>query len=142
MASRDAKGTGDARGKRALSLFVGNASFEDVERFAQVMLVDGEAWWVKAPAPYRAYGNGELPKVSCPVVDISGIEAENFAQMARLVGDCVDVVHGVLNRSGLLTGLEALGGRVESTTPQLRAGQAAHEGTRRVKASRLLEVVA
>lgn len=91
-------------------LFVGNVSPDDVAKRAQVMLVDGERWWIKAPAPYRCYGEGETPKVSCPVVDCSSIpdDDEMLKRMAYVIGDCV-------NLAGLLEGLEALGGRVLTT---------------------------
>jgi len=79
---------------------------------AQVMVIVNERWFVYAPMPYRCQGKGELPKVNCPVVDCSGIAEDLFPKMAQVVGDCVDVQHGVLNRGGLLTGLEALGGVV------------------------------
>ena len=94
-------------GKRVL--FMGKVSPEEAARNAQVMVVVDGRWFIYAPAPYRAHGEGELPEVNCPVVDCSEIPENLFVQMSHVIGDCVDAVHGVLNKSGLLTGLEALG---------------------------------
>ncbi len=105
---KGAEGQGEKR-----ALFFGRVTPDEAVAQAQVMVVVNGRWFIHAPEPYRCNGSGELPVVSCPVVDCSGIPDDLFAQMARVIGDCVDVVHGVINRSGLLTGLEALGAKVQ-----------------------------
>ena len=108
-----------ASGKRAL--FYGRVEPELAARNAQVMVLVGGSpstgsgqghWFVYAPQPYRCNGSGDAPKVSCPVADCSAIPEDKFAEMARVIGGCVDVVHGVINKRGLLTGLEALGASI------------------------------
>lgn len=96
-------------------LYFGKVASDEAARFAQVLLVDRKfvpvRWYIFAPQPYRAHGEGEVPTVICPVVDCTGIPDgdEMTLKMAKIIGRCVDAVHGVLNKSGLLTGLEALG---------------------------------
>ncbi len=75
-------------------------------------------WFAYAPSPYRCNGTGQPPKVTCPVVDASAIDEELFPKMAQVIGDCVDVVHGVIDKRGLLTGLEALGASVARVAVQ------------------------
>lgn len=84
---------------------------------AQVMIVADLSWHIIAPNPYRMHGLGDMipaPKVTCPIVDVRGVPAENDDAMLRVMNSCVDKSAGVLNLAGLLTGLEALGGRVSN----------------------------
>lgn len=100
-------------------LFFGKVTPEEVAARAQVLLVDHSyepvRWYIFAPAPYRAQGTGEVPTVTCAVVDCTAIpnDDESMTRMATVIGRCVDTVHGVINKSGLLTGLAALGAVVE-----------------------------
>lgn len=86
---------------------------EDCIRNAQVLLVEAGRWHVLAPKPYRMHCDSAFmpePVVTCARVDVSGIEDEEG--MSRVMGTCVDPTFGVINLDGLLTGLEALGGKV------------------------------
>lgn len=81
-------------------------------RAAQVIIVTEDTWHLIAPGSLRVHGlSGDIPMpaVTCPVVDVRGVE--DFARMRGIMDVCVDVNAGVINMDGLLTGLEALGGK-------------------------------
>ena len=87
---------------------------DEVVKAAQVVIVAEYSWHVIAPAPYRMHclmSFAPLPAVSCPVVDVKGIADDE--KMAAILKSCTDPIAGVINMDGLLTGLEALGGKVQ-----------------------------
>lgn len=77
--------------KRAL--YFGKVTPNEAAARAQVMVVvDATSsaagrWFIYAPAPYRCQGSGELPVVSCPVVDCSAVSDEKFSEMAGVIGE-------------------------------------------------------
>lgn len=85
----------------------------------QVLIVDGERWHALAPFPWRVHGEWGLEEVlgvvRCPVVDVSAIDPANDIRAGDVIRSCSDARCGVFNLSGLLTGLEALGGVVDRT---------------------------
>ena len=87
---------------------------DEVVKAAQVVIVAEYSWHVIAPAPYRMHclmSFASLPAVSCPVVDVKGIADDE--KMAAILKSCTDPIAGVINMDGLLTGLVALGGKVQ-----------------------------
>ena len=87
---------------------------DEVVKAAQVVIVAEYSWHVIAPAPYRMHclmSFAPLPAVSCPVVDVKRIADDE--KMAAILKSCTDPIAGVINMDGLLTGLEALGGKVQ-----------------------------
>jgi hypothetical protein len=97
---------------------------EDCIRNAQVLIVEAGRWHVLAPKPYRMHGDSTFmpePVVSCARVDVREIADE--AGMSRVMGTCIDPTFGVINLDGLLTGLEALGGKVSRVPAKSEQGE-------------------
>jgi hypothetical protein len=53
-----------------------------------------------------------MPKMTCPIVDIRPVRIDDDERLAQVMKHCTDQTAGVINMSGLLTGLEALGAKV------------------------------
>lgn len=78
---------GEGRKKEAMSgqavvlgkkkmVFVSSETPDEVVKRAQVVIVSDGRWHLIGPAPFRAHGLGAaipLPKVTCPVVDVSRV---------------------------------------------------------------------
>lgn len=99
-------------------VFVSSETPDEVVKRAQVVIVSDGRWHLIGPAPFRAHGLGAaipLPKVTCPVVDVSRVRDD--LRMKQVMDACVSVHAGVINLDGLLTGLEALGGIVLRSQP-------------------------
>lgn len=97
-------------------VFSASAAPDECVKAAQVVIVAEFSWHVIAPAPYRMHcllSFAPVPAVACPVVDVKGVQDDEG--MAKLIRTCTDPSAGVLNLDGLLTGLEALGGKVCKT---------------------------
>jgi len=87
---------------------------DECVKAAQVLIVGEFSWHVVAPAPYRMHclmSFAPVPVVNCPVVDVRGVADDEG--MAQIIKTCTDPSAGVINLDGLLTGMEALGGKVE-----------------------------
>lgn len=102
-------------------VMMGTAPLEECVRRAQVLIVGGESWHLIGPAPYKMHclnSFAPVPVVNCPAVDVRGVKDDEG--MGRVIQGTVDANAGVFNLDGLLTGLEALGGRrvgLDTATP-------------------------
>jgi hypothetical protein len=104
-------------------VFVANEVPDECVAHAQVAIISNLSWHLIAPNPYRAHGMSEalpLPKVACPIVDVRSVTDDEA--MMKVMSACVDKTAGVINLSGLLTGLEALGA-VVTQKPVLTAAE-------------------
>lgn len=94
-------------------VFSASAVPDEVAQAAQVVIVGEFTWHVIAPAPHRMHcllSFAPVPQVNCPVVNVAGVK--NDEGMASVIRACTDPTAGVINLDGLLSGLEALGGKV------------------------------
>jgi hypothetical protein len=94
-------------------VFTASDTPDECVRNAQVLVVGEFSWHVIAPAPFRLHcllSFAPVPQVRCAVVDVHGVTDDG--KMAELIRTCTDPSAGVINLDGLLTGLEALGGKV------------------------------
>ena len=94
-------------------VFSSSAIPDECVRHAQVAIITEATWHLIGPEPYRAHGVMDvmpMPVVTCPVVDIRLVQDEE--KMALVMNSTTDRAAGVINMSGLLTGLEALGAKV------------------------------
>jgi hypothetical protein len=96
-------------------VFVSTEVPEECIQRAQVAIVTDNGWHLLAPIPYRCHGLDKfvpMPKVNCPIVDIRPVRMDDDDKMMAVMASCVDRSTGVINMSGLLSGLEALGAKV------------------------------
>ncbi len=104
----------DTQGKELM--LVSTEVPEDCIRRAQVAIVTENGWYLLVPGA-RITGLSKwvpLPKVTCPVVDITPIRMDDDDKMMKIMSVCVSKTAGVINLAGLLIGLEALGAKVTS----------------------------
>lgn len=95
-------------------VMTGAAALEDCVKRAQVLIVGEHSWHLIGAKPYRMHclsSFAPVPAVRCPRVDVGGVKDDE--RMGRIMMACVSDAAGVINMDGLLTGLEALGGKVE-----------------------------
>ena len=85
----------------------------DCVRMAQVAILSDDSWHLIAPWPHRAHGLSRsipMPEVTCPIVDVSAVKDD--LRMREIFNRYVAPYAGVINLSGLLSGLEGLGAKV------------------------------